>query len=52
MPKSVPTPNLPNRAVDVEKPNQDSFDGRSDFLGDLNMMERMISADVSRHILS
>ena len=44
--KSAPTAQLPNRSVIVEQPNEESFEGRSDFLGDLNSMERMISADV------
>ena len=39
---------MPNRSVKVEKPEEESFEARSDFLGDLNSMERMISADVSR----
>ena len=47
-PKSVPTAHLPNRSVIVEQPNEESFEDRSDFLGDLNSMERMISADVAR----
>jgi polysaccharide export outer membrane protein len=48
LPQSAPTAQMPNRSVKVEQPEDDSFDGRSDFLGDLNSMERMISADVSR----
>ena len=43
-----PTANLPNRSVKMEKPKDESFDDRSDFLGDLTRMERMISSDVSR----
>jgi polysaccharide export outer membrane protein len=48
LPQSAPTAEMPNRSVKVEQPEEESFDGRSDFLGDLNSMERMISADVSR----
>jgi polysaccharide export outer membrane protein len=48
LPQSVPTAEMPNRSVKVEQPEDESFDDRSDFLGDLNSMERMISADVSR----
>jgi len=48
LPQSAPTAQMPNRSVKVEQPKNESFDGRSDFLGDLNSMERMISADVSR----
>ena len=47
-PNSVPTAKLPNRSVKVENPEVDSFNDRSDFLGDLNLMERTISTDVSR----
>lgn len=47
-PQSAPTAQMPNRSVKVQQPEDESFDGRSDFLGDLNSMERMISADVSR----
>ena len=48
LPKSPPTANLPSRSVKVDEPEPESFEGRSDFLGDLNSMERMTSADVSR----
>jgi polysaccharide export outer membrane protein len=48
LPKSVPTAQMPSRSVKTEKPEEESFDDRTDFLGDLNSMERMISADVSR----
>ena len=47
LPQSDPTAEMPNRSVKVEQPEEESFDSRSDFLGDLNTMERMISADVS-----
>ena len=48
LPQSTPTAQMPNRSVKVEQPEEESFDGRSDFLGDLNSMEKMISADVFR----
>jgi len=48
LPQFAPTAQMPNRSVKVEQPENESFDGRSDFLGDLNSMEKMISADVSR----
>jgi len=46
--KSAPTASMPNRSVKVEQPEEESFKERSEFLGDLNSMERMISADVAR----
>jgi polysaccharide export outer membrane protein len=46
IPTSTSTVSLPNRKVEVGKPDEDSFNDRSKFLGDLNQMERMISADV------
>ena len=46
IPTSTPTVSLPNRKVEVGKPDEESFNDRSKFLGDLNQMERMISADV------
>lgn len=45
--QSVPTASLPNRSIRVEKPEEESFDSRSEFLGDLTRMERMISKDLS-----
>mgnify|MGYP001275419631 CR=1 FL=1 len=48
LPLSSPTARLPNRDVNVKQPGEESFDDRSDFLGDLTAMERMISADVKR----
>jgi polysaccharide biosynthesis/export protein len=48
VPKSAPTASLPNRSVEVEKPEEESFNERSEFLGDLSRMEKMISADVVR----
>ena len=48
VPKSASTASLPNRSVEVEKPEEESFNERSEFLGDLNSMEKMISADVAR----
>ena len=37
--QSVPTASLPNRSIRVEKPEKESFDSRSEFLGDLTRME-------------
>ena len=45
--QSVPTASLPNRSIRVEKPEEESFESRSEFLGDLTRMERMISKDLS-----
>ena len=45
--QSAPTASIPNRSVKVEQPQEESFKERSEFLGDLNGMERMISADVA-----
>ncbi|MDA8806884.1 SLBB domain-containing protein [Opitutales bacterium] len=45
--QSVPTASLPNRSIRVEKPEEESFDSRSEFLVDLTRMERMISKDLS-----
>ena len=45
--QSVPTASLPNRSIRVEKPEEESFDSRSEFLGDLTRMEIMISKDLS-----
>ena len=46
--KSIPRAELPSRSVIVDQPEKESFDDRTDFLGDLNSMERMISEDVTR----
>ena len=43
---STPTAKLPNRKVEIEQSDDEPFKDRSKFLGDLNQMERMISADV------
>ena len=48
LPKSAPTASMANRSVKVEQPEEESFKESSEFLGDLNSMERMISADVAR----
>ena len=48
LPQSSPTAELPNQLIKVEKPKEESFEDRTDFLHDLNSMERMISADVNR----
>ena len=45
-PAAAPTASLPNREVQVEQPDEESFNDRTEFLGDLNQMEKMISADV------
>ena len=34
VPKSAPTASIPNRSVKVEKPEEESFKERSEFLGD------------------
>jgi len=47
VPKSAPTASMPNRPVKVDQAEEESFKERSEFLGDLNSMERMISADVA-----
>ena len=41
-PKSAPTASMPSRSVEIAKPEEESFKERSEFLGDLNNMERMI----------
>ncbi len=46
LPQSVPTAQLPNRAVEVEQPDGESFEDRSDFLNDLKKMEAMVSGDI------
>jgi protein involved in polysaccharide export with SLBB domain len=48
LPSTIPSASLPNRSVNVEKPGEESFEDRSDFLGDLTRMEGMILDDVSR----
>ena len=48
LPKFAPTAQLPNSSIEIEKPDEDTFDDRSAFLEELNSMERMISADVTR----
>jgi polysaccharide export outer membrane protein len=45
--ESSPNANLPNRIIKVEQPREESFDDRTDFLGDLTTMEEMISSDIS-----
>ena len=47
LPSVAPTANLPNRKVQTEQPDEESFKDRTEFLGDLNQMEKMISADVA-----
>ncbi|MEK9773777.1 MAG: SLBB domain-containing protein, partial [Opitutae bacterium] len=46
LPQSIPTAQLPNRAVEVEQPEGESFEDRSDFLNDLKEMEAMVSGDI------
>ena len=46
--KSAPTATMPTRSIQVVEPEDESFDDRSDFLGDLTRMERMVSADLAR----
>ena len=43
-----PTASIPNRVLEVEKPSEDSFTDRSSFLGELNGMERIVLADITR----
>jgi protein involved in polysaccharide export with SLBB domain len=42
-----PSTVLPNRSVEVEIPEEESFESRTDFLGELQRMEKMISKDLS-----
>jgi polysaccharide export outer membrane protein len=42
-----PSTVLPNRSVEVEVPEEESFESRTDFLGELQTMEKMISKDLS-----
>jgi polysaccharide export outer membrane protein len=46
LPQSIPTAQLPNRAVEVVQPEGESFEDRSEFLNDLKEMETMVSADI------
>ncbi len=43
-----PTANMPNRNVGVKAPEVESFRSRSEFLEDLNAMERVISNDINQ----
>ncbi len=47
MPESSPNANMPNRIIKVEQPHEESFDNRSDFLGELTALEEIISLDIS-----
>ena len=47
-PKSKPTASKTIETVEVEQPEEESFEEHSPFLGDLNIMEQMISTDVAR----
>jgi polysaccharide export outer membrane protein len=42
-----PSTVLPNRSVEVKVPEEESFESRTDFLGELQSMEKMISKDLS-----
>jgi polysaccharide export outer membrane protein len=42
-----PSTVLPNRSVEVEILEEESFESRTDFLGELKSMEKMISKDLS-----
>ena len=44
---SPPTAQLPNRSIEVNKPEEESFEEHTVFLKDLKKMESMISADVN-----
>lgn len=46
--KPAPTTDLNANNLEVETPDEESFESRSNFLKDLTDMERMIDADVSR----
>jgi polysaccharide export outer membrane protein len=42
-----PSTVLPNRSLEVKVPEEESFESRTDFLGELQSMEKMISKDLS-----
>ena len=44
----VPSTELNTRSVEVETPDEESFDSRSNFLKDLSEMEKLISSDIIR----
>lgn len=46
--RSVPSAELNTRSVEVETPDEESFDSRSNFLKDLSEMEKLISSDIIR----
>ena len=46
--QSSPTTDLQTRAFQVETPDEESFESRSNFLKDLAEMEAMVSADIDR----
>ena len=46
--RSSPTTDLQTRALDVETPDEESFEARSNFLKELAEMEAMVSADLDR----
>ena len=47
-PQSTPTATMPSRSVEIAKPEEESFKERSEFIGDLNSMERIISNDITQ----
>ena len=46
--QSAPTTDLQTRALQVETPDEESFESRSNFLKDLAEMEAMVSGDIAR----
>ncbi|MDG1138211.1 MAG: SLBB domain-containing protein [Opitutales bacterium] len=46
--RSFPSAELNTRSVEVEAPDEESFDTRSNFLTDLSEMEELISSDIIR----
>ena len=46
--KTTPSTDLNTRILDVETPDEESFDSRSNFLTDLAEMEAMVIADIER----
>ena len=44
--KHQPSTSLPNRSVEVQVPDEESFEERSDFLAELSELEALISKDI------
>ena len=44
----LPSPEIGTEKIEVERPSVESFDDRSDFLGDLGEMEEVIAFDIIR----